>query len=773
MKLAANQKLICTELPPNVNSNGIWENLKSPPVFEYQLPLLQLQILLIFSITQGCHLILKHFGIPVIVSQILAGIILGPSLLGSNTKFKETVFTIESQDILGTIASLGYTLFIFLCGVKMDLSMISKTGRKACGIGFLSVTVPLVLGLGIEVALEKSWLGKDLPDKLYIVTSVLCATPFAVVATLLSDLEILNSELGRLGLSAAMIGEMGTVGLFTLATLITVVKVISVGMAFRTLVSILAYVILAIFIIRPAMFWIVRQTPKGRPVKDIYIIMIVIMFFVSGILSNSFGQQIYFGPFILGLAVPDGPPLGSAVVEKLDCIVSGIFLPLFVTTSAMRAKFGSLTMNKNLLTVEAILIFVTLIAKILSCLAASVYCKMPLNDSFALALIMSCKGIVELATYNTLRDSQDINETTFTLLLTGVLVTASIFPVIVRKLYDPSRKYAGYQKRNIMNLKPDSELRILMCLHSPDDITSAINLLDASGPTRDSPMTVTILHLIKLIGRAYPIFISHNIQIKSDIASYSDNIIVSFNQYQQRKMGAVSVNTFTAVSPPKLMHEDICTLALDKLTSLIVLPFHRNWSIDGSLVSEDISIRALNYNILERAPCSVGILVNRGNLRRTKQSEHSRVAIIFLGGNDDREALAFAKRMSNGSNITMTIVRLIAKEEDQSSLVTWEQILDSEALKDLKPNGITNQDVKFIQVEVKDGPQTAYLLREMANQYDLIIVGRRNGVECAQTSGLSQWSEFPELGVIGDLLASSDLNGKASILVVQQQQQLT
>ncbi|EEF38951.1 monovalent cation:proton antiporter, putative [Ricinus communis] len=773
MEIASNQKIMCTKLPPNINSNGIWENINSPnSVLTYSLPLLQLQIIMIFFITQACHFVLKHFGFPIIISQLIAGVILGPSLLGSSTEFKDMLFTIDSQDILGTVATLGYTLFMFVCGVKMDVSMIFKTGGKATAIGFLSLAAPLVFGLTVEVLLERSWLAEDLPSNLYVITSVLSATPFPVISTLLSDLKILNSELGRLGLSAAMIGEIGTVGLFTLATLITVGKESSVQMAFRSLICIIGFIAFSIFAIRPAMFWIIKQTPKGRPVKDMYIHVIIFMVFGTAILSNSYGQSIFFGPFILGLAIPDGPPLGSAIVHKLDCMVSGIFVPLFVTTSTMRAEFGTLRLNKNLITAEIILIIVTLTAKLGACLIASLYCQMPLNDSLALALVMSCKGIVELATYSFLRDNKIVSSETFTLLIVSVLVTATIVPMLVKKLYDPCRKYAGYQKRNILNLRYNSELRILVCIHSPDDITAAINVLDASCPNPEKPLSVSVLHLMKLIGRASPIFISHNIQIKSvSKHSYSDNVITSFNQYQQKNIGAVSISTFTAISPPKLMHEDICTLALDKLASLIILPFHINWSSAGSIVSEDTTIRALNHNILERAPCSIGILVNRGHLRRTKAEQSpKRVAMIFLGGNDDREALTFAKRMAIGSSaITIMVINLVAN--DQKDITTWEQMLDSETLKDVKHNTGGSRYVTFKEVVVKDGTQTACILRGMACQYDLIIVGRRNGINCPRTTGLAEWSEFPELGVVGDLLASSDVNCKASILVMQQQQQ--
>jgi hypothetical protein len=86
---------------------------------------------------------------------------------------------------------------------------------------------------------------------------------------------------------------------------------------------------------------------------------------------------------------------------------------------------------------------------------------------------------------------------------------------------------------------------------------------------------------------------------------------------------------------------------------------------------------------------------------------------------------------------------------------------------------VDDEYVIFIEEIVKDGAQTASIVRCMVEEYDLIIVGRRHNVVSPQTSRLAEWSEFPELGIIGDLLTSSDLNSETSVLVVQQQKNKT
>jgi len=370
---------------------------------------------------------------------------------------------------------------------------------------------------------------------------------------------------------------------------------------------------------------------------------------------------------------------------------------------------------------------------------------------------------------------QAITDQVFTLSSVSILVTAFFGPLLVKMLYHPSRKYAGYQKRDIMHCKDNEEIRILVCIHRANNIAAVTKLLEVLCLSRERPVVVYVIHLIELIGRASPIFISHQLQKKivSNSTSYSKNVILAFNHFENVNQGTVSVNVFTTISPLKSMHEDICILGLDKLTSLIVLPFHRKWSTGDFVESEDNAIRTLNCSVLELAPCSVGILVDRGHLgcsMFSSQSSYS-VAMIFLGGNDDREALIFAKRMANHSKIILTVVHLVASSNEGDT--HWDKSLDNEILKDVKLNNVGGEYVIFLEVMVKDGPQTALIVRSMVNKYDLIIVGRQHNEKSPQTSGLAEWSEFPELGIMGDLLASFDFNNRTSFFVVQQQKKKT
>lgn len=319
--------------------------------------------------------------------------------------YRKNVFIFQNQDILGTISLFAYTMFIFLSGVKMDLSIVFRTGSKAFHTGALAMVAPLLLGAGTQLALSRYFhLSKQENLQLMFVLTTHSLTSFPVIACLLEDLKIFNSELGRLGLSSSIISDILGVILVALATLAKVWdKSIALGLLDVVLVT--SFTLVVIYVARPAMIWIVRQTPEGRPVKKIYINLIILAVLLSAILSNWYHMTLVFGPMILGLAVPDGPPLGSALVKMFDPMTSGVFMPIFAAICMIKTSPASMMFTSTISKANAILVMVVVLSKFLFSLVPPMMSKMPLKDALAIAFIMSYKGVVEMASYGIARDS--------------------------------------------------------------------------------------------------------------------------------------------------------------------------------------------------------------------------------------------------------------------------------------------------------------------------------------------------------------------------------
>ncbi|KAM2619747.1 hypothetical protein TB1_035869 [Malus domestica] len=790
---------ICTVFPRRVNSIGIWNASQTSrvsvnasllhfsfPLQNYTLPVLEFEMTLIYIVTQLTHLFLNMFGLPVLAAQLVAGILLGDAGLDRviqhfRPEQENPIFPFTNQEVLNVISLFGFTLFSFLIGVKIDLGLVSKIGKKAIYNGVLTLVVPLIAGFLTLLFLTWEWsLNADEVVQLIFVTAMHIQAPSTVIACLLTELKILNTELGRLALSSALVCDFFSIALTTVATLVKVLQN-DAWRGMRDIGVMIIYTLSVFCVFRPIMFWIVKRTPEGSPVKDSYIFFILLAFLGSGLFSHWCELPIVIGPLILGFAVPDGPPLGATLVKKLDFMVNRVFMPVFVTTSLMRVTV-SLEMppaHRRVVLGTAIVTFVIFLSKFAASMVTPLCCKMPLRHAVALALIMTSKGVVEIAAYTIAKDTWVIVSGVFNHMMFTVLLSAIVVPPLVKYLYDPKKKYAGYHRKALLNSKPNSELRILACINRADNTPAIINLIDASCPTRESPIGLYVLHLIELVARTTSVLISHNLQTRAlSNYSYSDNIIRSFVQFMKENEEAVFVHVFTAISPSLYMYDDVCTLALDKNTSLIILPFHRKWSVtNGSIESENQAARTLNCRVLETAPCSVGILVNRGHVKCTNSSvspaETYRVALVFIGGSDDWEALMFAKRMLRDACISLTVIRLVYASEDKESFTKWEVVQDNEMLKEVRHNGTGY--VSYVEEHVADSTQTTRKIRSLMDEdeYDLYIVGRRYNMRSPQTLGLEQWSEFPELGVIGDMLASADYCCKFSVLVIQHQQQGT
>ncbi|XP_077213467.1 cation/H(+) antiporter 15-like isoform X2 [Tasmannia lanceolata] len=733
-----NASVICY-VPSKITSNGIWVN-ENP--LHYSFPLLALQ----------------------------GGVILGPSVLGRSEAFASAVFPERSRIILDPLSWFSLMLYLFLIGVKMDPSMITSSGKRAVIIGFSGMLFPAVI-IAIAVILLYEYIPTRLmKESLIPSAATLSLTSFPVVICLLEDLKILNSEVGRLAVSAAMITDLCSIIAMGIGLALVVGKtwLISLEGIFWT-VFMAAFML---FVAHPSALWVNRQIQNGQKVKQSYIFIIFVVILVSAYVSEVIGQHAIFGPFILGLAIPDGPPLGAIIVERLDPIVTQVFFPLYFAVTGMNLNLQAIK-DWSILGIMVMMVLLGFMGKIIGTMVPCIYYRTPLRDAISLGLVMNAKGIMELIAYNMFKGRKIVDNETYAVLVAAIVVVAGATMPLLQVIYKPSVRYVTHKKRTIQHAKSDAELRILSCIYKDEDVPAILSLLDTSNPTMQCPIIVFLVHLVQLVGRAAPLLIANTADTTNN-PTHSDRIANAFRHYEQQHQGHISVYPFTAVAPYATMHDDICSLALSKNASLIIVPFHKKQMIDGTMDASSRNIRSVNRNVLNAAPCSVGILIDRGLSRghingSTNQMLH-RVAMIFLGGRDDREALAYAVRMAGSPRVSLTLVRILSSSSVIGVHNRRERMLDDEMVNILRVKSIGNDRVDFRVEVVSDGEETISLIQAMGDHdHDLFIVGRGKGRASAVTVGLTEWSECPELGLIGDFLASSDFANTVSVLVVQQQ----
>ncbi|CAA3028093.1 cation H(+) antiporter 15-like [Olea europaea subsp. europaea] len=751
-----------------INSRGL---LFGDQPLRFSVPSFLFQWSLISVITYFVQFLLKPVGQPLIIAQIFGGFILGPSILGQNVAFLDEVFPRKSRLVLDTISIFGFILFIFLIGVKIDPSMVLRPSKKALAVGILGFFLPFGLAASAVFLLDRfSALDKNISRALPHILAMQSMTAFPVITCFLDELKILNSDIGRLASSSSVICDVCLWSFIFIKFAADLARTKSLSVIIGSLLSGVLFVIFVIKVIRPAALWVVRHTREGRPVKEIYIFLTLVGVLSTGFIGEAIGIHATVASLVLGLVIPDGPPLGAALVETLDCFVT-ILMPLFFTICGLQMDIFSIQNLKNFGVLQLV-IFVAFIGKIMGTMLPLIFCRMPIRDALSLGLIMNTKGIVEIAFLNDFKKQDIMTGEIYTIMIISVVTITGVISPIVKILYDPSKRFVAYKRRTLLHSTNNDELRILACVHSQENVGSITSLLRVSNPTKTSPISLDILHLVKLMGRSSSLLVAHRHGRSSLNRTESEHIFNAFKKFEQQDSGLFVVHCYKAISPYLTMHNDVCSLALEKRTILIILPFHKLYTFEET-VKSSYAYRHLNKSVLERAPCSVGILIDYGSLNNSHQaitqSSLYQVVVLFFGGADDREALAYALRISEHSSVRLTLIRFVTSGSgDIVQGTERSKMLDAEILSRFNLRTHETEEVVYEEKMVTNGRDVIRVARSTGDAYNLVMVGRRHK-ESPIMDHLAKWNQCGELGSIGELLADSEYKGKASVLVVQQQ----
>lgn len=318
------------------------------------------------------------------------------------------LFPPENSLVIESMILFWYTLVLFVISAQTDFTIIKRTGKKAIIIGLLSLFSALIANI---VALQLLTLNDNIKGDVRMAVLNLPATAFPNLVWLANDIGLVNSELGRLALASGIFMEIASI-LLTMAINNIVPNLENRPKLLQGIVNMsgtAAVLIIVILILRPFMHHLIRLTPKDRPIKDTYLLFVFVTTLLGALSTDYFGQFVFLGAVMVGGALPDGPPLGAALVDKLDTFVCGMLLPFFVTSAAMKIDVSSINFKGPLVYDLMLLIVLTFVTKLVVCFACGVFNKMARRDALALALILNTKGFLDIGTITWLQDLEVSN----------------------------------------------------------------------------------------------------------------------------------------------------------------------------------------------------------------------------------------------------------------------------------------------------------------------------------------------------------------------------
>ncbi|XP_010522268.1 PREDICTED: cation/H(+) antiporter 23, chloroplastic-like [Tarenaya hassleriana] len=748
------------------------------------LPFLVTQLLVSNLSYRVIYYLTRPLYLPPFVAQILCGLLYSPSVLGNKGFIIQYVFPYRFTMILETFANLALVYNIFLLGLGMDLRMVRLTELKPLVIAAAGLLVSLPVGIILYFLPGNGAEDKILAGSVFWAVALSC-TNFPDLARILADLKLLRTDMGKIAMSSAIVTDVCTWVLLVLGfSVFSKAGTLNKMMPF-VLLSTGGFALFCIFVIRPTIAWFFSRTAKTGHTADSHIWFILSGVVFCGLVTDACGTHSITGAFLFGLSIPHDHLIRNMIEEKLHDFLSGILMPLFYIICGLRADLQYMLAFTDPV-IMAVVITSSFSLKILTTVIVSLFMRMPARDALALGCLMNTKGILALVVLNAGRDTKALDSPMYTHMTVVFLVMSLIVEPLLAFAYKPKKPLVHYKHRTIQRVKGETEFRVMACVHALPNVFGITNLLQTSHRRKQSPLNVFAIHLVELTGRTTASMLIMNDECKpkanfSDrVRAQSDQIAESFETLELHDDG-VMVQTITAVSPYTTMHEDICALAEDKRVCFIILPYHKQMTSDGRMGEGNASHADINQNVLNHAPCSVGILVDRGmGMVRTESfpalPPKTQVAMLFVGGADDREALSYAWRMVGQDTVKLTLLRFVPGRDALvlagKAAVAYEKEkqVDDECIYEFNFKTTDDSSVTYIEKVVNDGQGTIATIREMEDRhsYDLYIVGRGCNDNSPVTDGLTDWSSSPELGSIGDTLASSKFTMHASVLVIQQ-----
>ncbi|XP_059624642.1 cation/H(+) antiporter 1-like [Cornus florida] len=750
-----------------------------------------MQVSCILVLSHVFQLVLKPLGQPGPIAQILAGLVLGPSGLSHIEYIKKIFFQNMAADYYETLALFARIIIMFLFGLEMDVPFLMRNIRPASIIAFGGCIICSIFAAAITpfVYQETAAHGPMIIMALMI-TVILANTASPIVIRMAAELKFTTSDFGRLAISSSLISDMYCV----LIVIVMSRGRVKVGFFLWTLEGFFSlFMVVVVIVVNMYLAnWLNRRNRNLKNLKNAELFGILSLVVATALVLETMGFNSIIGCFLMGSMFPRAGRTARTLLPKLSYSVHSFVLPIYFGYTGFQADIT----NINSLIHFAIVVIVFLLSlggKISGTLLACRYLKIPLNEGVILALLMNLKGHLDLLALTTgLQNKQVASHNFYGLMMTTIVIQTLIAGPIIAFMVRKEKNYLGYRHKAFELQDPESEIRILACVHNPRPVLTMLGLIAASRGSENIGITPYLMHLIELPEKRKTNLMYHQRENDehSDDEDYGGNDVVEIND---------AVDTFTAetrviihqvkaVSPFLSMYADVCGRAADIRASIIFLPFHKHQRIDGKMENDKEGIRTINQKVLLHAPCTVGILVDRG-LGGTTQSSGSeslrQVALLFFGGADDREVLGYGRRLGMHHHINLTIIRfqlasskdqneeinVVHKEEDVLMAISdheTESVADNRALSDFYGRYVQSGQVGFVEKYVENGAEIASSLKDMADMYSLFIVGKGRRGNSPLTTGISDWEECAELGTVGDLLASSDFDSSGSVLVIQQ-----
>ena len=414
---AAVQTTVPVSAPLGGILRGLVQKAKSP------LSILLLQVVLIVVAARCLGALFRTIKQPPVIGEMIAGILLGPSLLGMVAPQAQAfLFPAASMGSLQLLSQVGVILFMFVVGLELDLEQLRHMAGTVVLVGHASIIVPFCLGTGAALLIYRALAPAGAPFLAFalFIGAAMSITAFPVLARILEDRQMTRSRLGSTSLACAAVNDVTAWCL--LAVVVATVKADGFAGSLLTIVLALLFTVFMLFVVKPWVSRVVRRFPQEQTGGVWFLAAVCAFLFASAFATELIGIHALFGAFLAGVCMPPVSELRHVLRERLETFSSVLLLPLFFACTGLRTQIGLLNDWGGWMICGG-LIVVAIAGKLGGSLSAARFTGMSWGDSFSLGVLMNTRGLVELIVLNLGYDLGILPPRIFTMMVLMALVT--------------------------------------------------------------------------------------------------------------------------------------------------------------------------------------------------------------------------------------------------------------------------------------------------------------------------------------------------------------
>ncbi|MGN6601172.1 MAG: cation:proton antiporter domain-containing protein [Ginsengibacter sp.] len=391
--------------------------------FQHPLAILLMQIITIVFVARFFGLLFKKIGQPTVIGEIVAGIFLGPSILGAfYPSFTQILFPPKSMANLQFLSQVGLILFMFVVGMELDFRVLRKKTRDAVIISHTSIIFTLFLGFVLAYLMFEQFAPAHVPFLSFglFVGIGMTITAFPVMARIVQERGIHKSKLGTLVIACAAIDDITSWCL--LAAVIAIVNAGSIVSSFYTIGLALVYIIIMVRFIRPFLRRVAALQVSRETLNKSTVALFLITLIISSYITEVIGIKALFGAFMAGAVIPENMKFKNVLIEKVEDVALILLLPLFFVYTGLRTQIGLLD-QPVLWKLTALTILFAVVGKGIGATLSAKWIGQNWRDSLSIGTLINTRGLMGLIALNIGYDLGILSPEIFTMLVIMAMVT--------------------------------------------------------------------------------------------------------------------------------------------------------------------------------------------------------------------------------------------------------------------------------------------------------------------------------------------------------------